>query len=181
MARRARAAKRRGPRKLILVVIAALVASAAETGAGEDERLVPPDPSALPSSESGRPTLKSAVPIERDTDAVRVAPAVPFIDLPWQSFGKDYRGTIDAANSLRGFTDSLPMSGSSPDQFRLGNGQIGIQTKTALDGLERFRRSDCTTDDECRDSSPLPKSPARKGLKNLRKPFFGLSITTPLQ
>ena len=41
-----------------------------------------------------------------------------------------------------------------------------------------FKRTDCASDDECADYSGLPKSePSKRTLKNLRKPFIGLSIT----
>jgi hypothetical protein len=64
------------------------------------------------------------------------------------------------------------------------NGQfrVGIQTRKNVETPEPLRRSDCEINDECEDYSGLPQSRPRKiTTKNFRKPFFGLSITTPLQ
>ena len=61
-------------------------------------------------------------------------------------------------------------------QFRLG-----IQTKKSVQVTDPTRSIDCDSEDECRDYSGLPRSaPAGSDLKSIRKPFLGLSITTPL-
>jgi hypothetical protein len=78
-----------------------------------------------------------------------------------------------------------PRSTSEPadrrDQLRLGESYIGVKTEKSVP-MSPLKRSDCTTDDECADYSGLPKSePARRTFKSLRKPFLGLSISTPLQ
>ena len=70
-----------------------------------------------------------------------------------------------------------PRSDNPSGQFRLG-----IQTQKSVQTPEPLRRSDCEINDECDDYSGLPKSQPRKiTTKNFRKPFIGLSITTPLQ
>lgn len=63
-----------------------------------------------------------------------------------------------------------------------GQFRVGIQTQKSVPAPEPLRRSDCEINDECDDYSGLPKSQPRKITpKNFRKPFIGLSITTPLQ
>ena len=63
-----------------------------------------------------------------------------------------------------------------------GQFQIGIQTQKNVQTPEPFRRSDCEINDECDEYSGLPQSRSRKiTTKNIRKPFLGLSVTTPLQ
>jgi hypothetical protein len=70
---------------------------------------------------------------------------------------------------------------SQNDKVQLGGGYIGVQTEKSVRVIEPAKPTDCTNDDECMDYSGLPKStPARHGLRSLRKPFLGLSITTPL-
>lgn len=79
----------------------------------------------------------------------------------------------------------VPSAGGSKyptDEFRLGISYIRIQTQKIFQRPERSNPSDCTTDDECADYSGLPKSKQLKtSKKNFRKPFIGLSITTPLK
>ncbi len=63
-----------------------------------------------------------------------------------------------------------------------GQFRLGIQTQRNVPTPEPLRRSDCEINDECDDYSGLPKSQPRKiTTKNLKTPFIGLSITTPLQ
>ena len=63
-----------------------------------------------------------------------------------------------------------------------GQFQIGILTQKNVQTPEPLRRSDCEINDECDDYSGLPKShPGKTTVKNFRKPFLGLSITTPLR
>jgi hypothetical protein len=77
---------------------------------------------------------------------------------------------------------STSEAATSPDQFRLGNSYIGVQTQKSLQPPEPLRRSDCPRDEDCTDYPGLPKSGAPKStVKSLRKPFIGLSITTPLR
>jgi hypothetical protein len=63
-----------------------------------------------------------------------------------------------------------------------GQIRLGIQTQRNVQTPEPLRRSDCEINDECDDYSGLPKShPGKITTKNFRKPFIGLSITTPLR
>ena len=92
-------------------------------------------------------------------------------------------GESTATNHMKSLRDAPSMSGSinRTDQLRLGDSYLAVQTEKSVQVIERFKRSDCMTDDECADYSGLPKSePAKRTLKNLRKPFLGLSITRPL-
>jgi hypothetical protein len=64
----------------------------------------------------------------------------------------------------------------------IGQFRLGIETRKSLQTPEYLRRSDCADDDECEEYSGLPRSqPGKMTVKNLKKPFIGLSITTPLQ
>ena len=66
------------------------------------------------------------------------------------------------------------------DKFQLGGSYIGVQTEKTMRVIDPTKSIDCANDDDCMDYSGLPKSTsARHGLKNFRKPFLGLSITTP--
>jgi hypothetical protein len=178
------AAARRVAGKPILIVLAALMLSASGAGAEWNELLFSPNLSDLPASQLGRsePQEKPAGAIKQDsTQWMSLPQAVPFIDSPTRSFGKDFGGNIGTGSKLRNFGDA-GTSGSTNDQFRLGNSYLGIQTQKHVQGLDRFWRTDCATDEDCVDYSGLPRSePHKKDIKSFRKPFFGLSITTPLQ
>ena len=64
----------------------------------------------------------------------------------------------------------------------IGESSIGIKTEKSLLVIEAYKENDCASDDDCADYSGLPKSaPARRTLKNVRKPFFGLSISRPIE
>ena len=79
-------------------------------------------------------------------------------------------------------TTSASESGYRNNQLRIGESYIGIQTEKEVGVFEPLRRSDCSNDDECPDYAGLPRSePAKRTMKNLRKPFIGLSISKPLQ
>jgi hypothetical protein len=82
-----------------------------------------------------------------------------------------------------GLNTATPRSGMNGNgEFQLGNSYIGVQTEKNLRPFEPFRQGDCATDDECAEYSGLPKTePPKKGMKHFRKPFIGLSITTPLR
>ena len=55
------------------------------------------------------------------------------------------------------------------------------ETEKTVRVIDPTKPTDCANDDDCMDYSGLPKSAsARHGLKNFRKPYLGLSITTPL-
>jgi len=179
------AAARRVAGKPILVVLAALMLSATGAGAEWNELLFSPNLSDPSASQPGRsePREKSSGATKQQdaTQWMSLPQAVPFVDSPWRSFGKDFGGNAGAGSKLRSFGDA-GTSESVNDQFRLGNSYLGIQTQRQLEGLDRFWRTDCATDEDCVDYSGLPRSRSqKKDIKSFRKPFFGLSITTPLQ
>src|SRR5262245_41668000 len=80
-------------------------------------------------------------------------------------------------NSTKRTRLAQAFSSEPSGQFRLG-----IETQKRLQTPETLRPTGCVIDDECEEYSGLPKSePGRKAVKNLKKPFIGLSITAPLQ
>jgi len=76
--------------------------------------------------------------------------------------------------------DASAISGSANPNDRL---RLGIETEKSVQTPKSLRRvNDCADDDECDDYTGLPRShPAHSTLKNLRTPFIGLSVTSPLQ
>jgi hypothetical protein len=174
--------------KLILAVAATLIMLATGTRADSGKPLFSPNPSVDPSQfDQAKLHEKSSSAIKQDNNSTkwhRLPQAVPFTDLHWRSSGTDFGKNAGDGNGFKNFRDVSSTSGSTKpnDQFRLGNGYLGIQTQKSLRTPEPLRRADCTTDDECADYSGLPKSePPKTNVKNLRKPFIGLSITAPLQ
>jgi hypothetical protein len=144
--------------KLMLAVVAVLMVSAQCTRADSDE---------LP-----------LLPNSADTVCTRFNPAQQL------STTNDCESTADS-NPLKSLHDVPSMNGwtNQDDQFRLGDSFLGVQTEKNLQVIDRSRRNDdCTAYDECEDYSGLPKSgPPKRTLRNLKKPFIGLSITRPLR
>lgn len=71
---------------------------------------------------------------------------------------------------------------SQNDPGPFGRSSLQFRTEKNFQTPEPFRRTDCYNEDECADYSPFPKSrPSKTTAKNVRKPFLGLSITTPIQ
>jgi hypothetical protein len=107
----------------------------------------------------------------------------PLIGLPWQSFSADYNTGIRTNDGFKTF-QGLSVAGESKtpiDKFQFGGSYFGIQTQKTFQIPQLLGQPDCTTDDECADYSGLPKAKQPKtATKNLRKPFIGLSITSPL-
>jgi hypothetical protein len=170
------------PIRLSLALLVGFILPSSGSRAGGDELLFSPAPSDLPSPWSRRPEPKEFGAAGRDSRAaqpMRPAQGVPFIDLPWDSFATDFSGNAGAAPVQR-FREVPAAGASNLDQLRLGDLLLGIETQKPLDGLERFRRTDCATDDECTDNSGLPRTAPPKGLKHFRTPFLGLSISRPL-
>lgn len=67
------------------------------------------------------------------------------------------------------------------DQWLPGVNNLSFQTERMTPTPVPFRRSDCT-EDECADYSPLPKvKHSKTTTKNFRKPYIGLSVTSPFQ
>jgi len=129
---------------------------------------------------------QSSGPIGRDDNWTKwLAPpeVAPQFDLHWRPFDAEFSKN-PAGGGLRNPTNPSPMSGSTNpgERFSLGNSYLGIETQKGLQNP--FRRTDCANDDECADYSGLPKSEPpsnKKNLKNLKKPFIGLSVTKPIQ
>src|SRR5262245_48951956 len=125
---------------------------------------------------------KSGSAIKQDNDSTKWMKflQVPFADSDWASFDRDFR-KASGGNGLKNSKDLLSTneSANSNEKFSFGNTYFRIQTQK---NLQSPWRTDCASDDECADYSGLPKSePSKRTLKNLRKPFIGLSVTGPLQ
>ncbi len=173
-------AGRRFAHKLILILAATLATLA--TAHSQDLIFSPSSGSGPSQFDQTQLPEKSAGTIKQDNDSTKWMrlPQVPFIDFYWDSFGTDFSRNI-GSNSLKNPRDLRSTSGSanSNDNFLFGNSYLGVQTQK---NLQSSWRTDCASDDECADYSGLPKSePSKRTLKNLRKPFIGLSITRPLQ
>jgi hypothetical protein len=108
------------------------------------------------------------------------------IDVPWQSFSADYnKGLRDnnAFNTFRGSSAANTSVGPT-DQFKFGDSYVEFQTQRFFRIIPgRFDQTECTSDDDvCPDASGLPRSRSSKlASKQIRKPYIGLSISTPLQ
>lgn len=90
-------------------------------------------------------------------------------------------GQVDVEVALR-VSDEHVLRGADVQAIERDDSYLRIQTQKTLQTPPPFRRSDCSTDDECADYSGLPKSKSPKSaLNNLKNPFIGFSVTTPLQ
>jgi hypothetical protein len=177
-------APRRFVHRLILGVAATFTALVTFATAGAQDQTFSPGLSGAGSRqfEQTQSTEKSASTIKQDDEWTKwmKLPQVPHVGSYWDSFDADFTRNIGGD----GFKESRdPASTSKPansnDTFSFGKSHLGIQTEK---DLKSPWRTDCASDDECADYSGLPKSePSKRTLKNLRKPFFGLSVTTPLQ
>src|SRR6516162_2473712 len=79
-------------------------------------------------------------------------------------------------------TKEMRLTQALSPTYPSGQFRLGIQTQKSVQTPEPLRRSDCEINDECDEYSGLPKShPGKTTVKNFRKPFLGLSITTPLR
>jgi hypothetical protein len=105
---------------------------------------------------------------------------------PWTDWSSGL-GWVELDNSIkntgrRELHDTSQLGrGPVSDPFSFGKSSLGFRTEKAVGTPPPFLRSDCTGD-ECLDYLPLPKyKPPDASLINARKPYFGLSINTPLQ
>jgi hypothetical protein len=129
----------------------------------------------------------SSSPIGRDdnwTKWIALPEIAPYFDLHWRPFNTDPRKNA-GGDGLRSPRDASPTGASTNpiERFSLGNSYLEIQTQKGLQDPFR-QRTDCATDDECAEHSgvPKPQTPAnKKSLKNLQRPFIGLSVTTPIE
>lgn len=70
---------------------------------------------------------------------------------------------------------------SQNDSGLFGRSSLQFRTEKNFQTPEPFRRTDCN-EEECADYSGFPKyKPSKTNAKNIRKPYLGLSITTPIQ
>ena len=108
----------------------------------------------------------------------------PLIDLQWHNFVTDYdkdMGYNDGSKTFRGLS-AAGASKTPIDRFQVGNSYLGIKSQKTFQIPQYSWQPDCTTDDECADYSALPKAKQPKtSAKSFRKPFLGLSITTPIE
>jgi hypothetical protein len=174
-------APQRFAHRLIPAVAATFTVLLTFATAGAQDQSFSPSASGAPSRQAGQAqsTEKSASPIQADewTKWMRL-PQAPYAHSYWDSFDADF------TRGENGFKDSRdPASTSKPansnDTFSFSKSYLGIETQK---NLQSPWRTGCTSDEECADYSGLPKSePSRRTLKSLRKPYFGLSVTTPIQ
>ena len=113
----------------------------------------------------------------------------------WAKFPKDFWQTdwserqispglnSNAGASAGGVLSAAPAVGttSQNDPTLFGRSNLQFRTAKNFQTPEPFRRTDCN-EDECTDYSPFPKfKPSKTNPKTMRKPYLGLSITTPIQ
>jgi hypothetical protein len=191
---------RRLAHKLHLIAAATLVLIAsgakAETQSSKgDKQLVAPilsdsDSSTSKQAKAGNsPSLKRDKRIPADVWATR-SHAAPRFESYWNPLDIDSGAGADGAGRSKKFRyiSPPPGSASSFDKFKFGNGYLGVETQRRLQPRVPSGKVDCATDEECEDYSALPKSKSRgsvgtdsSSILRLRKPFFGLSITTPIE
>jgi len=106
------------------------------------------------------------------------------VDWPRQTFVMDYNKVIgynDGSKTFRGLS-AAGASKTPIDQFQFGDSYIGIQAQKNFRTPQPSGSPDCKSDEECADYSALPKAKQQNtSAKNIRKPFLGLSITTPIE
>jgi hypothetical protein len=167
--------------QLIFIISAAFMMMVAPAGLRAENEIFSPDMLGNGSSRSDQaPSAeKSASPPRQANESTKwmSLPQVPFINFYRDDLKAGVAG--DTFDSRRA-PASVSESGKSNKSSWLGNGQLEIRTQKKF---QPFWLESCgLDDDDCADNSGLPKTgPAKRTLKNLRKPFFGLSITTPLQ
>jgi hypothetical protein len=116
----------------------------------------------------------------------RLAQAPPLVDLPPGSLDTNFKkaGEIQSGDAGRSGFKQLREAPSTSGSANPSNGlRLGIQTEQSLQTPKSLRKvNDCPDDDECDEYTGLPRShPAHSGLKGFRRPYIGLSITSPLQ
>jgi hypothetical protein len=118
------------------------------------------------------------------------APVVPYSGSYWNPFGIDFGAGVDGNGGAKKFSYTSPSYGSasSIDKIKLGDSYLGIDTQRRLQTHVPSGKVDCATDEECEDYSVMPRTKSHgsagthsSGLVNSRKPFFGLSVTTPIE
>jgi len=118
---------------------------------------------------------------------------------PVVAYSASYWNVLDIDDSAGGegngatqkfrYTSPSYGSASSIDKIKLGDSYLGIDTQRRLQTRTPSGKADCATDEECEDYSVMPRSRSRasvgtsssSSLIRSRKPFFGLSVTTPIE
>ena len=132
-------------------------------------------------------TRKKRIPVNVWTSP---PPVVPDSGSYWNPFGIDVGAGVDGNGGAKKFRYTSPSYGSasSIDKIKLGDSYLGIDTQRRLQTHVPSGKVDCATDEECEDYSVMPRSKSHglvgshsSGVLNSRKPFFGLSVTTPIE
>ena len=192
---------RRPGRKLYLVAAAALVliasgAKAETQRAKGDKLLVAPIQSDSGSNTPKESKARNSRPLTRDkgipADIWTTPPqVVPYTESYWSPLGIDVGAGADGNVRPKKFGYAPPVPGSTNafDKLKIGESYLGVDTQRRLQTRVPSGKVDCATDEECEDYSPMPKSRSRGSTSGInspsmfhaRKPFFGLSITTPIE
>jgi hypothetical protein len=191
---------RRLGHKLRVVAAAALVLMASgvnaetQSSAKSDKLLVAPIPSDSGPNTAKQPKAGNSRSLTRDrgvpADIWTSQPVGPHSDSYWNPFGIDVGAGADGDGRSKkfGYAPPVPGSANSFDKLKIGDGYLGVDTQRRLQTRVPSGKVDCATDEECQDYSALPGSRSRGSVGTSssspvhgRKPFFGLSITTPIE
>ena len=176
---------------LIMVVSGA---SAAPQSADSEQLLSAPNQSDGDSSKRGqiKSSKRPATALKTDeqskdwTSSLNIAPNS---EAYWSTFGTDLSTDFGGGDRLKKFQYAPALHGStnSFDRFKLGDSYLGVETQRRMTVPVPWQSANCGTVEDCEDYSGLPKAkaPSSTGsgsaIGRLRKPFIGLSITTPIQ
>jgi hypothetical protein len=131
-------------------------------------------------------TRKKGIP----ADIWNPPPVVPFSASYWNVFGIDDGAGVDGSGGSKKLRYTSPSYGSASsfDKLKLGDSYLGVETQRRLQTHVPSGKVDCVTDEECEDYSAMPRSRSRasvggssSSMVHGRKPFFGLSVTTPIE
>jgi hypothetical protein len=130
---------------------------------------------------------KKAIPANAWTSP---SPVVSYSGPYWNPFGIDVGAGVENGGTKK-FSYTSPSYGSatSIDKIKLGDSYLGIDTQRRLQTHVPSGKVDCATDEECEDYSVMPRSKSHSSVGasssssvlHSRKPFFGLSVTTPME
>jgi hypothetical protein len=172
--------------KLIAGVGATLIVLATGAGAPAEEPLFSPNAPGATGSQA-----RPAATVEKPPSRIEQDPALskwmtlPAVSDPayWSSFNSSIGGNVRAGTTFNRNDAPSPSAAAAPgDQLKVGRNYLGIQTQKNVQALQSLRRNDCEDDDECAEYSGLPKSGQPKAsVRNFKRPFIGLSITSPLE
>jgi hypothetical protein len=155
----------------------------------------PTDPNGLPISSgvstkkptNGDPNRKAPLEKEQVNNTTKWPTSLeshPLLDVPWESLVVDYNKSFVNPNGRKTFR-GLAAAGETKtpiDQFQYGDSYFGVRTDKMFQIPPASGQPDCASDEECADYSVLPKARQSKMAgKSIRKPYVGLSITTPIK